>query len=125
MRQNRSTLRLMLYGVLAGLLDMIIWIEILNRWHLSKNLYLIYAGLLGMGGVYGAVGSAVFCGLLHLFEKVRAQFGKAGKIRRPSSGGLIAVTNHSGLTTASTANAKANRSVIDDLSQLSKVSTKN
>jgi hypothetical protein len=36
----------------------------------------------------------------------------------------IAVTNHSGLPTASTANAKANRSVIDDRSQLSKVSDK-
>ena len=46
MRQKRSTLRLMLYGVLAGILCMVIWIEILNRWHLSKNLYLIYAGLL-------------------------------------------------------------------------------
>ena len=36
----------------------------------------------------------------------------------------IAVTNHSGLTTASTANAKGNRSGIDDRSQLSKVSDK-
>jgi hypothetical protein len=75
LRQKRSTLRLMLYGVLAGILCMIIWIEILNRWHLSKNLYLIYTGLLGMGAVYGAVGAALICGLLHLFEKARAQFG--------------------------------------------------
>jgi hypothetical protein len=36
----------------------------------------------------------------------------------------VAVTNHSGLTTDSTANAKANRSGIDDRSQLSKVSDK-
>jgi hypothetical protein len=36
----------------------------------------------------------------------------------------IAVTNHSGLTTASTANAKGNRSGIDDRSQLSNVSDK-
>ena len=75
MRQKRSTLRLMLYGVLAGILCMVIWIEILNRWHLSKNLYLIYAGLLGMGAVYGGVGAALICGLLHLFKKARAQFG--------------------------------------------------
>ena len=77
MRQKRSTLRLMLYGVLAGILCMVIWIEILNRWHLSKNLYLIYGGLLGMGAVYGAVGAALICGLLHLFEKARAQFGSS------------------------------------------------
>ena len=76
MRQKRGApLRLMLYGVLAGILLMIIWIEILNRWHLSKNLYLIYAGLLEMGAVYGGVGAALICGLLHLFEKARAQFG--------------------------------------------------
>jgi len=75
MRQKRSTLRLMLYGVLAGILCMIIWIEILNRWHLSKNLYLIYAGLLGMGAVYGAVGAALICGLLHLFERLGLNLG--------------------------------------------------
>ena len=75
MRQKRSTLRLTLYGAMAGTLCIAIWIEILNRWHMSEALYSIYAGLLGMGAVYGAVGAAAICGLLNLFEKVRSQFG--------------------------------------------------
>jgi hypothetical protein len=75
MRQKRSTLRLTLYGAIAGSLSMAILIEFLNRWHMSKSLYLIYAGLLGMGAVYGAVGTAAICGLLKLSARVRSQFG--------------------------------------------------
>jgi hypothetical protein len=75
MRQTRSTLKLMLFGAMAGTLCMAIWIEILNRWHMSEALYSIYAGLLGMGAVYGAVGAAVICGLLKLLVRVWAQFG--------------------------------------------------
>jgi hypothetical protein len=74
MRQKRSTLKLMLYGAAAGTLCMVIWIAFLNRWHMSNSLYLIYAGLLGMGAVYGAVGAAAICGLLKLFVRVRSQF---------------------------------------------------
>jgi hypothetical protein len=75
MHQKRSTQRLTLYGAIAGSLCMAILIEFLNRWHMSKSLYLIYAGLLGMGAVYGAVGTAAICGLLNLFVRVRSQFG--------------------------------------------------
>jgi hypothetical protein len=75
MRQKRSTLRLTLYGAMAGTLFMVVWIEILNRWHASEALYSIYAGLLGMGAVYGAVGTAAICGLLKLSARVRSQFG--------------------------------------------------
>ena len=76
MCQKRSTLKLMLYGAMAGILCMAILIEFLNRWHMSKSLYLIYAGLLGMGAVYGVVGTTAVCGILKLFVRFRAQFGK-------------------------------------------------
>ena len=74
MCQKRSSLKLMLYGAIAGSLCMAILIEFLNRWHMSKSLYLVYAGLLGMGAVYGAVGTAAICGLLKLLVTVRSQF---------------------------------------------------
>jgi hypothetical protein len=77
MYQKRSALKLMLYGAMAGILSVAILIEFLNRWHMSKSLYLFYTGLLGMGAVYGVVGTAAICGLLKLFVRLRAQFGKS------------------------------------------------
>ena len=73
MLQRHGTLKLTFFGAMIGLLCMAVWIEILNRWHMSQALYLIYAGLLAMGAVYGAVGVAAICGLRHLFERVRTR----------------------------------------------------
>ena len=73
MLQRWATLRRTLYGAMVGALCMAAWIEFLNRWHMSQALYLIYAGLLAMGAVYGAVGVAAICGLRHLFETVRTR----------------------------------------------------
>jgi hypothetical protein len=76
MLQRHGTLKLTLYGSMIGVLCMAIWIEILNRWHMSEPLYFLYAGLLGMGAIYGAVGTAAICGLLKLFGRVRARLRK-------------------------------------------------
>jgi hypothetical protein len=73
MRRRRATLRWTLYGAMAGALCMAGWIEFLNRWHMSEALYFIYAGLLAMGAVYGAVGAAAICALLHVFERLRTR----------------------------------------------------
>jgi hypothetical protein len=73
MMRRRSALRWTLYGAMAGALCMATWIEFLNRWHMSEALYSIYAALLAMGAVYGAVGAAAICGLLHLFARVRTR----------------------------------------------------
>ena len=76
MLQRHGTLKLTFFGAMIGLLCMAVWIEILNRWHMSQPLYGIYAGLMGMGAVYGAAGTVAICGPLKLLGSVRARFHK-------------------------------------------------